>query len=85
MIVFENAGRTAGSRFIQRYGVYFGGNTPTSVACLDADGDGWKDIFVGTQRSTSQGMVYQFKNTGLSTLWSYSIYTSINVPGFVTR
>jgi len=83
MIVFENAGRTAGARFVARYGVYFGGNTPTTVACLDADGDGWKDIFVGTQRSVSQGMVYQFRNTGLSSLWSYSIVRAINAQGIV--
>jgi len=83
MFVFENAGRSAGGRFIARYGVSFGGNTPTGVACLDADGDGWNDIFVGTQRSSSQGQVYQFKNIGLSTLWGYSIIRSVNVPGFV--
>jgi len=83
MFVFENAGRSAGSRFIARYGVSFGGNSPTAVACLDADGDGWKEIFVGTQRSSSQGLVYQFKNTGLSTLWSYTIPRAVNVPGFV--
>jgi prepilin-type N-terminal cleavage/methylation domain-containing protein len=84
MIVFENAGRTAGSRFIARYGVYFGGNSPMVVQCLDADGDGWKDVFVGTQRSLSQGMVYQFRNTGFSSLWSYSILKAINTPGIVT-
>jgi hypothetical protein len=27
------------------------------VAAVDADGDGWKDIFVGSQRSTSAGTV----------------------------
>ena len=84
VIVYENAGRTAGSRFVARYGVYFGGNTPMVVTCLDADGDGWEDMFVGTQRSTSQGMIYQFKNTGFSSLWSYSILKAVNTPGIVT-
>jgi hypothetical protein len=83
MFVFENAGRSAGGRFVPRYGVSFGGNAPTGVACLDADGDGWNDIFVGTQRSSSQGLVYQFKNIGLSALWGYSVVTARNVPGFV--
>jgi prepilin-type N-terminal cleavage/methylation domain-containing protein len=84
MFVFENAGRTAGARFIPRYGVYFGGNTPTAVAVLDSDGDGWKDIFVGCQRSTSQGTIYQFRNTGFTTLWSFSIIKAVSPPGFVT-
>ncbi len=81
MFVFENAGRSAGARFVARYGVSFGGNTPTTVSCLDSDGDGWRDIFVGTQRSTSQGMIYQFRNTGASSLWSYSIVRAINTSG----
>jgi len=83
MFVFENAGRTAGARFIPRYGVFFGGNTPTAVAVLDSDGDGWKDVFVGCQRSTSQGTIYQFRNTGLSSLWSFSIVKAVSPPGFV--
>ena len=84
VIVYENAGRSAGGRFVPRYGVSFGGNTPMNVTCLDANGDGWMDFFVGTQRSTSQGMIYQFQNTGFSALWGYSIVRAINAPGFVT-
>jgi len=82
MIVFENTGRTA-PRFAYRYGVTWSGEAPTAVACLDADGDGWKDIFVGTQRSTSQGRVWQFKNLGALTLWTYSIVRAIDPGGFV--
>jgi hypothetical protein len=83
VVVFENTGRTAGARFRERYGVWFGGHTPTAITCLDADGDGWMDMFVGTQRSTSQGSVFQFRNLGLTTPWSYSIVRSVSVPGFV--
>jgi prepilin-type N-terminal cleavage/methylation domain-containing protein len=85
MIVYENRGRTAGNRFVYRYAVSFGGLTPTAVSCLDADGDGWQDIFVGTQRSTSQGRIYQFKNTGLTSgLFTYGIVRGIDAPGIVT-
>jgi hypothetical protein len=83
MAVFENRGRTAGSRFALRYSVSFGGSAPTCVATVDADGDGWKDIFVGSQRSTSQGNVWQIKNVGLSTLWSFSIIRAIDANGIV--
>jgi hypothetical protein len=56
---------------------------PTAITCLDADGDGWNDMFVGTQRSTSQGSVFQFRNLGLTTPWSYSIVRNVSAPGFV--
>jgi prepilin-type N-terminal cleavage/methylation domain-containing protein len=83
MAVYENSGRTAGSRFTLRYSVSFGGSAPTCIATVDADGDGWKDIFVGTQRSTSQGNVWQIKNVGLVTLWSFSIIRAIDAGGIV--
>src|SRR6185369_7175081 len=83
LAVFENRGRTAGSRFYLRYSVSFGGSAPTCVATVDADGDGWKDIFVGTQRSTSAGNVWQIKNVGLTTLWSFSIIRAIDAGGIV--
>ena len=83
MAIFENRGRTAGSRFALRYSVSFGGSAPTCVTTVDADGDGWKDVFVGTQRSTSAGNVWQIKNTGLTTLWSMSILRAIDANGIV--
>lgn len=83
MIVYENRGRTAGSRFYSRYSVAWANEAPTAVACLDANGDGWKDIFVGTQRSTSQGRVWQIKNLGSTLPWSFSIVRNVDAPGFV--
>jgi hypothetical protein len=83
MGLFENRGRTAGSRFALRYAVSFGGSAPTCVSTVDADGDGWNDVFVGSQRSTSAGNVWQIKNTGLTTLWSMSIIRAIDAGGIV--
>ena len=83
MGVWENRGRTAGSRFVLRYSVSFGGSAPTCVTTVDADGDGWKDIFVGSQRSTAAGNVWQIRNTGLTTLWSFSIIRAIDAGGIV--
>ncbi len=83
VVVYENRSRTAGNRFVQRYAVTFGGIMPTTIACLDADGDGWMDFFVGTQRSTSQGRIYQFRNTGLATPYSFSLVRGIDAPGIV--
>ena len=83
MGVFENRGRTAGSRFALRYSVSFGGSSPTCVAAVDADGDGWKDIFLGSQRSIAAGNVWQIKNMGITTLWSFSIIRAIDAGGIV--
>jgi hypothetical protein len=83
LAVYENAGRTAGSRFVLRYSVSFGGSAPTCVATVDADGDGWKDIFVGSQRSTAAGNVWQIKNLGAVTPWSFSIVRAIDAGGIV--
>jgi prepilin-type N-terminal cleavage/methylation domain-containing protein len=84
LAVFQNVGRTAGNRFALRYSVSFSGSAPTCVATVDADGDGWQDIFVGTQRSTSAGNVWQIKNTGLVTPFSFSIVRAIDAGGIVT-
>jgi hypothetical protein len=84
LAVYENAGRTAGNRFVLRYSVSFGGSAPTCVATVDADGDGWKDIFVGSQRSTAAGNVWQIKNLGAVTPWSFSIVRAIDAGGIVT-
>jgi prepilin-type N-terminal cleavage/methylation domain-containing protein len=84
MLVFDNVGRSAGARFVYRYAVSFGGITPTVVSCLDADGDGWQDIFVGTQMSTSSGRIYQFRNTGATSgVFTFSIVRGISAPGIV--
>jgi prepilin-type N-terminal cleavage/methylation domain-containing protein len=83
LAVYQNVGRTAGSRFTLRYSVSFGGSAPTCVTTVDGDGDGWKDIFVGTQRSTSQGNVWQVKNLGAVTPWSFNIVRAVDAPGFV--
>jgi len=83
MAVFENRGRTAGNRFVLRYSVSFGGSAPTCVTAVDADRDGWKDIFVGTQRSLSAGNVWQIKNGGLVAPWTFTIVRAIDAGGIV--
>ena len=62
LFVFENVGRIAGARFLLRYSDVFSGDAPTSVAVFDSEGDGDNDIFIGTERSTSQGRIYQYNN-----------------------
>ena len=83
LAVFENRGRTAGGRFVLRYTDAFIGSAPTSLACLDADGDGWKDIFVGTQRSSSQGRVRQYKNIGAVTPFTFANVKTVDASGIV--
>jgi prepilin-type N-terminal cleavage/methylation domain-containing protein len=84
LCLFENRGRTTGNRFVLRTMYIISNDTPLSVACLDADGDGWKDVFVGTQRSTSQGRVMQWRNTGLVTAFTLNNVRNVNANGLVS-
>jgi hypothetical protein len=84
LCLFENAGRTAGARFVLRSTQLLNGDTPTSVACLDADGDGWKDIFLGTQRSSSQGRIMQYRNTGATLPFTLNNIRNVNADGIVS-
>jgi hypothetical protein len=83
LCLFENRGRTTGNRFVARAIYTMSNDTPLSVACLDADGDGWVDVFVGTQRSTSQGRVMQWRNTGLVTPFTLTDLRNVNALGLV--
>jgi uncharacterized protein (DUF2141 family) len=84
LCLYENRGRNNGSRFILRTVYTLSGNTPLSVACLDADGDGWKDVFVGTQRSVSQGRVMQWRNMGAVTPFTLSNTRTVDANGIVS-
>ena len=42
-----------------------------------------RDIFVGTQRSTSQGRVWQAKNSGPLTPWVFSFVQKVDPGGIV--
>ena len=85
VVVFENRGRTTGNRFVYKWKDNFSADFGTAVTCVDADGDGFKDIFVGTQRSTSQGHIYQYKNYGGLSFGTGSNpwVRAIDAPGFV--
>jgi Tfp pilus assembly protein PilW len=81
--VFENVGRTTGNRFVLRYSDTFASDSPTAVACLDADGDGWTDIVVGTQNSSSQGRLYQYRNLGAAMRFTFGNIRRVDAPGIV--
>jgi len=82
VVVFENKGRTTGNRFVYKWKDTRNDNSMTSVAIVDADGDGLKDIIVGTQTGTSQGKLLQYKNLG-SLSFGSSPLRSVDAPGIV--
>jgi len=81
LLFFQNLGKLAlGNHFLCRYALTFATHTPTAVAVSDVSADGFKDVVVGTQTSTSTGSLVYFRNNGL---WSFPPVKLINAPGIV--
>ena len=83
VLVYENTGRTAGNHLSLRFKDTLNSDSPTSVAVFDGDGDGWRDVFVGTQISVTQGHVIQYKSRGPSPAFSWLSLRTIDAPGIV--
>lgn len=80
LAMWENRGRTAGSRFVYRWSSTFSGDAATALACMDANADGYVDVFMGTQRSTSTGRLWQYRNRGN---WTFDLVRRVDALGFV--
>jgi hypothetical protein len=78
------SGFVSGDLFTLKQTITFPTEAPQEVAVGDIDNDGWNDIVVGTQASTTTGNVFVEQNTYAKTAWSFTQAQSFKAPGVVT-
>jgi prepilin-type N-terminal cleavage/methylation domain-containing protein len=83
LLFFKNMSNVDGLRFIYQCGYDLDQDAVTSLACLDIDGDGKKDVAVGTQHSLSQGNLQQWVNYYDGVSWKFAKDREVNAPGIV--
>jgi len=83
-VMFFRAGaKTANPLFLYKSVQTLTADIPLAVAVLDLDGDGYRDIVVGTQSGPSAGHVQYWCNTTPST-FTFTKIAEVSPPGFVT-
>jgi prepilin-type N-terminal cleavage/methylation domain-containing protein len=72
------------NRFTWKATISLASDAAKGVAVADMDGDGYNDIVVGTQTSTTTGRLLVYRNTYAASSWTFSSSQSFSVPGAVT-
>ncbi|HKQ58552.1 MAG TPA: FG-GAP-like repeat-containing protein [Candidatus Eisenbacteria bacterium] len=83
LLFFKYVSKTNGNRFVYQCGYSLPGDAVTSLAAFDIDGDGMKDVAVGTQRNTTAGHLQQWGNKYSSPTWGFALDREVNAPGIV--
>ena len=83
VMVFKNMGKTASPRFVWRDQTTLSDDAVTSVAAYDVNQDGYRDILVGTQNSTSSGHVIYLRSRGSPYTLGFDVAKTDNAPGLV--
>src|SRR5205085_7905765 len=53
----------------------------TSLVSTDVDGDGKADIVAGLQTSTNSGKLLYYRNTGIGSIFSFTLQQVRDIPG----
>jgi hypothetical protein len=83
VLVFMNSSKINGSRFLHRASLSIPGEAVTAVAACDVDGDGWKDIVVGTQSGPGTGDLNLWHNGSSVVAWDFTLARTVAAPGLV--
>jgi prepilin-type N-terminal cleavage/methylation domain-containing protein len=84
LLCFKYYTKIAGSRFVYQAGQALSTAAVTSLTCLDVDVDGYLDVVVGTQNSSSAGQLLYFHNRELGLPMNLGLARKVDAPGIVT-
>jgi prepilin-type N-terminal cleavage/methylation domain-containing protein len=84
LLCLRYVSKFTGSRFIYQSGQVLGTAAVTSLTCLDIDGDGYRDVVVGTQTSSATGQLLYFHNRELGVPMNLGLARKVDAPGIVT-
>ena len=84
VLFFKFVSKLNGARFSHQSSHTLNSWAVTSLACLDIDGDGYRDVVAGTQTGTSTGQMLQFQNRDLGIPIHFKVVRQVNAPGIVT-
>ncbi len=85
VMFFHFTSRTTLPHFTYAATINFPNDIVTNLALTDVDGDGAKDLIVGTQNSSSSGKLYYYHNkTQTPAAYDFQNYRTVDAPGIVT-
>ena len=82
VLLFKFLNRATLPHYVLMATINFDTEAVTSVAAADVDGDGYRDLFVGTQASTSSGGIFYYLNKTPS-LFDFQLVRRVDAPGIV--
>ena len=84
LLFYKNMGKASlAPHFQLKYTMTFGGNSITSIAVTDVDGDGLLDVIAGTQSGSSTGNLVYCRNKNAVGVWSFTVQKVVAAPGIV--
>lgn len=84
VMFFRYVSKLAGSRFVYVSSQTFNSNAVTSLVCLDVDNDGYRDVIVGTQTSSSTGQLIYLRNRDNGVPMNFKLERKQDAPGIVS-
>lgn len=83
VVFFKFVSKSASPHFAYMSTVTLPTDAVTAITVVDVNGDGRKDVVVGTQNSTSSGNLIYLQNT-VPALFTFTVTQTVGAPGIVT-
>jgi hypothetical protein len=83
VVMFKFVSKSTLPHFLWMNTISFPNDIVTALTSVDVNGNGTKDLVIGTQRSASSGKLFYYQNTSPA-LFAFSQITVRDAPGIVT-